>query len=130
MNTNDTRALMKMLHLSPDEIYHIFCLALCLVALDGQLNEREGEVLTRVGFGLGLQPEDITALAENAKSAIEETSIDDVAAFSITKLKSRLDPEQMQGVRQILTYIAKFDHHIDVSESEFLKVLDDIWSRA
>src|SRR5688572_19692220 len=73
MLTNETRKLMKLLNLSPDQIYHVFCLALCMATADGKVSDQEGEMLTRIGFGLGLTPEDITALGLNAKQAMAET---------------------------------------------------------
>lgn len=125
---NETRKLMKLLHLDPDEIYHVFCLALCMAHIDGRVSDEEGEILTRIGFGLGLTPEDISALGENAKAAIAETSPADVIAFSIATLKSRLDPEQLQGIRQILQFVATSDKSMDSAEEDLLLLLDDIWA--
>lgn len=125
---NETRKLMKLLHLGPDEIYHVFCLALCMAYLDGRMSDEEGEMLTRIGFGLGLTPEDISALGENAKNAIAETSPVDVVSFSIATLKTKLDPEQLQGVRQILQFVAVSDDAMDDSEQDLLTLLDEIWA--
>jgi len=124
---NETRKLMKLLQLGADEIYHVFCLALCMAYLDGRVSDQEGEILTRIGFGLGLTPEDISALEENAKAAVAETSPADVIAFSITSLKARLTPEQLQGVRQILQFVALSDEAMDSSEQDLLALLDEIW---
>ena len=95
--------------------------------LDGRVSDEEGEILTRIGFGLGLTPEDISALGENAKSAVAETSPADVIAYSIASLKAKLDPEQLQGIRQILQFVAVSDEEIDSSEQDFLQLLDEIW---
>ncbi len=127
---NETRKLMKLLHLGPDEIYHVFCLALCMAYLDGRVSDEEGEILTRIGFGLGLTPEDISALGENAKSAIAETSPVDVIAYSVASLKAKLDVEQLQGVRQILQFVAVSDEHMDSTEQDLLHLLDEIWAGA
>lgn len=125
---NDTRKLMKLLHLKPDEIYHVFCLALCMVMADGQVSDEEGEVLTRIGFGLGLSPEDISALGENAKQAIAETSREDVLSYSVASLKTRLDPEQLEGIKQVLRFVAVSDHNLDESEQSIMTLLDEIWT--
>lgn len=124
---NETRKLMKLLHLGADEIYHVFCLALCMAYLDGRVSDEEGEILTRIGFGLGLTPEDISALGENAKAAVAETSPVDVISYSIASLKAKLDKEQLQGVRQILQFVAVSDDEMDSSEQELLTLLDEIW---
>ncbi len=127
---NETRKLMKLLHLNADEIYHVFCLALCMAYLDGRVSDEEGEILTRIGFGLGLTPEDISALGENAKAAVAETSPVDVISYSIASLKAKLDKEQLQGVRQILQFVAVSDDNMDSSEQELLTLLDEIWDSA
>ena len=124
---NETRKLMKLLHLGPDEIYHVFCLALCVSMLDGQITDEEGEMLTRIGFGLGLSPEDIEALARNAKEAIRDTSPEDVIAFSIASLKTKLDHDQLQGIKQILKFVAASDRSLARSERQLLDVVDEIW---
>lgn len=124
---NETRKLMKLLHLGPDEIYHVFCLALCVSMLDGQITDEEGEMLTRIGFGLGLSPEDIEALARNAKEAIRDTSPADVIAFSIASLKTKLDHDQLQGIKQILKFVAVSDRSLATSERQLLDVVDEIW---
>jgi len=126
---NETRKLMKLLHLGADEIYHVFCLALCMAYLDGRVSDEEGEILTRIGFGLGLTPEDISALGENAKAAVAETSPVDVVSYSIASLKAKLDAEQLQGVRQILQFVAASDDPVDASETDFLDLLDEIWAQ-
>jgi len=126
---NETRKLMKLLHLGPDEIYHVFCLALCMAYLDGRVSDEEGEILTRIGFGLGLSPEDISALGENAKGAILETSPADVIAFSIATLKARLDPEQLEGIKQILRFVAASDESMDSSEMELMDILEEMWPK-
>ena len=120
---------MKLLHLGPDEIYHVFCLALCMAYLDGRVSDEEGEILTRIGFGLGLSPEDISALGENAKGAILETSPADVIAFSIATLKARLDPEQLEGIKQILRFVAASDESMDSSEMELMDILEEMWPK-
>jgi uncharacterized tellurite resistance protein B-like protein len=122
-----TRKLMKLLALDRDEVYHVFCLALAATVLDGRVTAEEGEILTRIGFGLGLSPDDISALGQNAREAIEETSLPDVIAFSIAKLKSRLTPEQMGGVKQILKIVVASDRHVDDSERELLDIVDEMW---
>lgn len=124
---NETRKLMKLLHLEADEIYHVFCLALCIGMLDGHISDEEGEVLTRIGFGLGLTPEDIEALGQNAKDAIQETSPADVIAFSLATLKTKLSHDQLQGVKQILKFVAVSDHRLARSEQQMLDVVDEIW---
>lgn len=124
---NETRKLMKLLHLGADEIYHVFCLAICMAYLDGRVSDEEGEILTRIGFGLGLTPEDISALGDNAKAAVAETSPADVIAYSIASLKAKLEAEQLQGVRQILQFVALSDQDIDSSEQDLLSLLDEIW---
>jgi uncharacterized tellurite resistance protein B-like protein len=124
---NETRKLMKLLHLTPDEIYHVFCLALCMGYADGKITDQEGEILTRIGFGLGLSPEDISAIGENAKGAIADTSPADVIAFSIASLKARLHPEQLNGVKQILKFVAASDSDMDSSETAILGLLDELW---
>lgn len=124
---NETRKLMKLLDLDMDEIYHVFCLALCMAYVDGQVNSEEGEILTRIGFGLGLSPEDISALGENAKAAVAETSPSDVIAFSVASLKARLDEEQLEGVIQILRFVAVSDDVVDSAEKEFLLLLKEMW---
>jgi hypothetical protein len=122
-----TRKLMKLLTLDRDEVYHIFCLALCASAIDGNISVEEGEILTRIGFGLGLSPEDITVLGQNARDAIRETSLSDVIAFSIAKLKTRLTPEQLAGVKQILKIVITSDQHVDESQRQLMNVVDEIW---
>lgn len=124
---NETRKLMKLLHLGPDEVYHVFCLALCVSMLDGMITDEEGVILTRIGFGLGLSPEDIEVLGENAKEAIRDTSPADVIAFSLATLKTKLDPEQLQGIKQILKFVAYSDHHLADPEEQMLHVVDEIW---
>jgi len=122
-----TRKLKKMLNLSQDEIYHVFCLALCVSCIDGKMSDKEGELLTRLGFGLGLTPQDIEALTDNAKQAIEETSMSDVIAYSLAKLKTRLSAEQLGGVKQILRHVATVDREIPETEKELLKLVQEIW---
>lgn len=128
MLTNETRKLMKLLHLNPDQVYHVFCLALCMALTDGRVTDEEGEMLTRIGFGLGLTPEDISALGENAKQAIAETSRPDVIAFSVASLKASLDSEQLDGIKQILRYVAASDHNVADDEQALLTVLDEMWA--
>jgi uncharacterized tellurite resistance protein B-like protein len=125
---NTTRKLMKLLQLKPDEIYHIFCLALCVTYADGEVTEGEGEGLTRLGFGMGLSPEDISALVENARQAVKETSTADVIAFSLANLKSSLTTEQLGGVKQILRFVAGSDKKISSSEKVILDLVNEIWS--
>jgi hypothetical protein len=97
--------------------------------LDGRVSDEEGEILTRIGFGLGLSPEDISALGENAKGAILETSPADVIAFSIATLKARLDPEQLEGIKQILRFVAASDESMDSSEMELMDILEEMWPK-
>jgi uncharacterized tellurite resistance protein B-like protein len=127
MLENETRKLMKILHLTPDDIYHVFCLALCLTCVDGQMSDKEGETLTRLGFGLGLGPQDITALADNAQEAIRDTSVPDVIAFSLANLKAKLNPDQLRGVKQILRYVAGADRKIHPEEKVLLDLINEIW---
>ncbi|MCX7019623.1 MAG: TerB family tellurite resistance protein [bacterium] len=122
-----TRKLKKMLDLSPDEIYHVFCLALCVSCIDGKMTEKEGELLTRLGFGLGLTPQDIEALTDNARQAIKETSISDVIAFSLARLKTQLTHEQLGAVKQILRHVAAVDREILESEKALLELVQEIW---
>ncbi len=124
---NETRKLMKLLHLGADEVYHVFCLALCIGMLDGKISDEEGVALTRIGFGLGLSPEDIEALGDNAKEAIQDTSPADVIAFSLATLKTTLDQEQLSGIKQILKYVAFSDHQLADPEKQMLSVVDEIW---
>ncbi len=123
-----TRKLMKLLNLTPDEIYHVFCLALCVATVDGRVTDKEGEVLTRIGFGLGLSPEDIAALSENAKEAMKNTSRTDVVAYSLASLKQRLTPEQISGVKQIIRFVAGVDKKLVESEKEFIDMVSEIWA--
>lgn len=125
---NTTRKLLKILHLTPDQVYHVFCLALCLVCSDGKVSDREAEMLTRIGFGLGLSPQDIQSLLENAKSAVAETSVADVVAYSVASLKKSLDAERLEGVRQILEFIATSDRHMSTEERNLLQVITDAWT--
>lgn len=124
---DDTRRLMKLLNLTPDEIYHVFCLTLCMATADGKITDREGEMLTRIGFGLGLMPQDISALAANAKEAIENTSRADVIAFSLASLKERLTSEQLQGVKQIIRFVAGVDKNVVQSETDLMNLVNEIW---
>jgi len=127
MIENETRKLMKILHLTPDDIYHVFCLALCLTCVDGQMSDKEGETLTRLGFGLGLGPEDISALADNAQDAIRDTSVSDVIAFSLANLKAKLQPDQLRGVKQILRHLAAADRTVHPEEKALLELINEIW---
>jgi uncharacterized tellurite resistance protein B-like protein len=127
MKPNETRKLMKLLDLKPDEIYHIFCLALCVSYLDGKLTLNEEKMLHRIGEGLGLTTDDIKALGENARSAIAETSTSDVIAFSLAALKAKLTHEQLSGVKIILKFVALADHKIESREQELLDIVDEIW---
>lgn len=127
MLTNETRKLMKLLHLSQEQVYHVFCLALCMVYADGRVSDQEGEMLTRIGFGLGLTPDDISALGENARNAIAETSRADVIAFSVANLKTTLEPEQLSGIKQILRFVAASDDNVADTEQAMLQVLDEMW---
>jgi uncharacterized tellurite resistance protein B-like protein len=125
---NTTRKLLKILRLTPDQVYHVFCLALCLICSDGVVSEREGETLTRIGFGLGLTPEDIKSLLSNAKNALRETSLADVVAYSVASLGKTLDPEQLDGVRQILEFVATADREVNDHERDLLRAIEDAWS--
>jgi len=124
---NTTRKLVKLLQFTPDQIYHLFCLALCLTWADGTVSQQEGETLTRLGFGLGLSPEDIQALTKNAESAIRETSVADVIAFSLASLKKSLSPEQMAGAKEILRFVAKSDRKVPPNEKALLDLIEEIW---
>lgn len=122
-----TRKLLKILKLTPDQVYHVFCLALCLTCADGKVTAREGELLTRLGFGLGLSPEDIQALLENAARAVQETSAADVIAFSVASLGRSLDADRLAGIRQILEYVASADRRLSGEERQLLAVIDEAW---
>lgn len=124
---NETRKLMKLLRLSPDQIYHVFCLAICMVYVDGKITPEEGESLTRIGFGLGLGPDDISVMQDNALGAIRDTSPTDVIAYSLASLKSSLDPDQMDGVKQVLRYVAGTDRTFDTAETALLELVNEIW---
>jgi len=128
IDSNTTRKLTKLLGLKPDDIYHVFCLALCMGAADGKITDKEGEVLTRLGFGMGLSAEDISALSKNARDAVEETSTADVIAFSVASLKGQLDHDQLSGVKQILQFVAASDHVIADSESQLLQLVKEVWA--
>jgi hypothetical protein len=128
--TNETRKLLKLLRLEQDEVYHVFCLALCLAQIDGRITDVEGEVLTRIGLGFGLGPNDIQIMGQNAMEAIRDTSPADVLAFSIATLKARMDQERLDHVRQLLRYVAESDAKKDGTEQEFLSVLDDLWGKS
>ena len=127
-NQNETRRLMKLLDLSPDEIYHIFCLALAVADIDGKMTDAEGEILTRIGFGLGLMPADISALSRNARESMEKTSRADFIAFSLTSLKQRLTNEQLSGVKQIIRVVACADKKIVPVERDLLDLVNELWS--
>jgi hypothetical protein len=132
MVNNETRKLMKLLKLDQDEVYHVFCLALCIAQLDGRISDQEGEVLTRIGFGFGLDPEDIRIMGQNAMEAIRDTSPADVIAFSIATLKARMPEEKLSQVKQLLRYVATSDQAAGEanasSEEELLALLDEVWS--
>jgi uncharacterized tellurite resistance protein B-like protein len=125
---NTTRRLLKILQLTPDQVYHVFCLALCLTCSDGNVSDKEAEVLTRIGFGLGLSPQDIQALVKNAQAAIVETSIDDVIALSVASLKASLDPEKLASVRQILEFVATADRQVGEEERKILEIIEQAWA--
>lgn|GEM_PF-2616210 len=125
---NTTRRLLKILQLTPDQVYHVFCLALCLTCSDGKVSDKEAEVLTRIGFGLGLSPQDIQALVKNAQAAIVETSIDDVIALSVASLKASLDPEKLASVRQILEFVATADRQVGEEERKILEIIEQAWA--
>jgi hypothetical protein len=131
MVNNETRKLMKLLQLDQDEVYHVFCLALCIAQLDGRISDQEGEVLTRIGFGFGLDPEDIRIMGQNAMEAIRDTSPADVIAFSIATLKARMPEEKLGQVKQLLRYVAASDQVAGegnaASEDELLALLDEVW---
>lgn len=128
MDNNETRKLMKLLHLRPDEVYHVFCLALCVGGTDGVLVDTEGETLMRIGMGLGLSPDDIGALAENAVLAIRETSPTDVISYSVATLKTKLTKDQLEGVQVILKFVAMSDRKLDDEEKDLLRVIDEAWA--
>jgi len=125
---NTTRRLLKILQLTPDQVYHVFCLALCLTCSDGKVSDKEAEVLTRIGFGLGLSPQDIQALGKNAQAAIVETSIDDVIALSVASLNASLDPEKLASVRQILEFVATADRQVGEEERKILEIIEQAWA--
>lgn len=127
MVNNETRKLMKLLQLQDDDIYHVFCLALCVANIDGRVSDEGGEMLTRIGFGLGLGPEEIEVMGHKSQLAIAESSVGEVVTHSLTKLKSRLEPDQMSGIKQILKFVALSDHKIDKREKALLDVVDQIW---
>lgn len=118
---------MKLLKLNTDEIYHVFCLALCISCVDGVVSDREAEMLTRIGFSLGLSPEDISALSENAKAAIAETSIADVIAFSLATLKAQLSADQLRGVKYVLRFVSGGEKNVSSSEEALLELVNEIW---
>ncbi len=124
---NTTRKLLKLLKLTPDQVYHVFCLGLCLICSDKKVSEREAEMLTRVGFGLGLQPQDIKTLIDNAEEAMRETSVADVVAYSVASLKKSLDAERLEGVYEILRFLAASDKAFPVEEQELLKTIREAW---
>ena len=125
---NTTRKLVKLLHIDKDQVYHVFCLALCMTCADGAVTDREAEMLTRIGFGMGLSPEDIHVLTQNARDAITETSISDVIAFSVASLKAALSKDQLEHVRQVLKFVATSDREIGESEEELLRLIEEVWS--
>ncbi len=133
MLTNETRKLMKLLQLDQDEVYHVFCLALCIAQIDGRISDGEGEVLTRIGFGFGLDPEDISIMGNNAMEAIRDTSPSDVIAFSIATLRARMPTDKLTQIKQLLRYVAasgsgdKIDD-ADHSEQELLDLIDELWN--
>ena len=124
---NTTRKLLKILQLTPDQVYHVFCLTLCLICSDGRVTDREGEVLTRIGFGLGLSPQDIKELIANAQHAVMETSVADVVAFSVASLKQSLALDRLEGVLQILEFVATSDRKMPEQEKALLEVIRDSW---
>lgn len=127
MQPNETRRLMKLLHLDADEVYHVFCLALCVSYVDGTVTLREEQMLDQIGEGLGLTTDDVKALGENARAAIRETSPADVIAFSLAALKARLNRDQLSGIKIILKYVALADHKIDSEEKQLLDVVEEVW---
>ena len=124
---NTTRRLLKILNLTADQVYHVFCLALCIVCSDGSVTEREGEMLTRIGFGLGLSPGDIQDLVENAKRAVRDTSVADVVAYSVASLQQSLDAERLEGILQILEFVARSDRKLTRPEEDLLAAIRDAW---
>jgi|688.fasta_scaffold2312431_1 hypothetical protein len=131
MVTNETRKLMKLLKLDQDEVYHVFCLALCIAQLDGRITDAEGEILTRIGFGFGLDPQDIRVMGQNALDAIRDTSPEDVIAFSIATLQARMPADKLAQVKQLLRYVALSDEsggqQPSQREQDLLNLLDEIW---
>jgi uncharacterized tellurite resistance protein B-like protein len=127
MQPNETRRLMKLLHLNPDDVYHVFCLALCVSYVDGTVTLREEQMLDQIGEGLGLTQDDVKALGENARAAIRETSPADVIAFSLATLKAHLNKDQLSGIKIILKYVALADHKIDSEEKQLLDVVEEVW---
>lgn len=127
MDINETRKLQKLLHLNQEQIYHVFCLAMAMEILDGGIEAAQAEVLTRIGFGLGLQPKDIEEISKSAQEGIKETSVSDVLAFSIVRLKQLLAKEQLEGIVLILEYTANSDRNISASESEVIRIARDVW---
>ena len=116
-----------MLHLNHEQVYHVFCLMIAMGVMDGDIDSTEAEMLTRLGFSLGLQPRDIEALSASAQDAIHDTSISDVLAFSMVRLKQLLVREQLEGVILILEYMARSDERLNSGESEVLKIARDVW---
>ncbi|MBX7244093.1 MAG: TerB family tellurite resistance protein [Candidatus Sumerlaeaceae bacterium] len=124
---NETRKLMKLLHLSKDETYHVFCLALCMGLVDQDMPAEEGETLTRIGFGLGLSPEEISELIDEARTAIKSMGLADVASQSLARLKERLDEDQMRGIKQILRYVAGSDKKMAPQEKALMDLVNEVW---
>ncbi|MDD4278322.1 hypothetical protein GX645_05795 [Candidatus Sumerlaeota bacterium] len=127
MDVNETRKLQKLLKLNQEQVYHVFCLALAMGVLDGDMEPNEAEMLTRIGMALGLKPQDIEVISKNAHESIKETSISDLLAYSITRLKQLLTSEQLEGVVMILDYMAHHDTGLHIEESEVVNIAKSIW---
>ena len=128
MDENETRKLQKLLQLNQEEAYHVFCMALVMQIFAGSEDDAgHMEMLTRIGLGLGLKPKDIEVVSRSAREAIKETSISDVLAFSITRLKQVLNEEQLQGVLMVLEYMAGLTAKKKDAENDVLEIAKQTW---
>ena len=127
MDVNETRKLKKLLNLTHEQVYHVFCLAVAIGVIDDDLDPNEAEMLTRIGFGLGLKPKDIEVLAKDCQEAIKDTSISDVLAFSIVRLNQLMTHEQLEGIILVLEFITMANNKAKRKESEVIKIACDVW---
>ena len=127
MDVNETRKLKKLLNLTQEQVYHVFCLAVAIGVIDDDLDPTEAEMLTRIGFGLGLKPKDIEILAKDCQDAIRDTSISDVLAFSIVRLNQLMTHEQLEGIILVLEFITMINNKTNRRESEVINIACDVW---